>query len=61
MSVTEEALDADTMDIVKNSFDYVKTKIGMPSNVSTIRMKQCSAPTLVMASEKDCLFPARKV
>jgi len=24
-------------------------------------MQQCKAPTLIMAAEKDCLFPAEKV
>lgn len=33
----------------------------MPSNVNTEDMKKCKAPTLVMAAEMDCLFPARKV
>lgn len=61
MSITEDVLDTDTLDTVKNSFDHVKTKVGMPSNVSAKLMKQCCAPTLVMASEKDCLFPAKKV
>ncbi|MEG0238830.1 alpha/beta fold hydrolase [Anaerorhabdus sp.] len=61
MSITEDVLDTDTLDTVKNSFDHVKTKAGMPSNVSAKLMRQCHAPTLVMASEKDCLFPAKKV
>lgn len=61
MSITEDALDTDTLDTVKNSFDHVKTKVGMPSNVSAKLMQQCHAPTLVIASEKDCLFPAKNV
>lgn len=61
MSVTEDVLDNDTLDTVKNSFDHVKTKTGMPSNVSEKLMQKCNAQTLVMASEKDCLFPAKKV
>lgn len=61
MSITEDALDKDTLDTVKNSFDHVKTKASMPSNVSEKLMQKCKAQTLVIASEKDCLFPAKKV
>lgn len=61
MSITEDVLDSDTLDVLKNSFEHVKTKIGMPSNVNRKLIKNCTAPTLVMASEYDCLFPAKKV
>lgn len=61
MAIREDVLDPDTLDIVKCSFDHVKTKVGMPSNVSAKRMACCTAPTLVMAGELDCLFPAKKV
>lgn len=61
MSVSGDVLDEDTLDTVRDSFDNVKTKVGMPSNVSPRLMKRCKAPTLVIAAEKDCLFPARKV
>ncbi|WP_286167155.1 alpha/beta hydrolase [Clostridium sp. D33t1_170424_F3] len=61
MAITREVLDTDTLDTVKNSFQYVKTKIGMPSNVSGKKMRRCTAPVLVMAGEYDCLFPAKKV
>lgn len=61
MSITKDILDSDTLDILKNSFEHVKTKVGMPSNVSSKLMKSCVAPTLIMASELDCLFPAKKV
>lgn len=33
----------------------------MPSNVDGELMKKCMAPTLVMAAEKDCLFPGKGV
>lgn len=61
MSITEDVLDKDTMDTIKDSFDNVKTKIGMPSNVSCKLIKKYKAPTLIIASEKDQLFPAKKV
>lgn len=61
MAITKDVLDPDTLDTVKSSFMHVKTKVGMPSNVSGRRMRRCMAPTLVMAGELDCLFPAKKV
>lgn len=61
MAITEDVLDKNTMDIVKDSFNNVRKKVGMPSNVSKKLISKCMAPTLVIASEKDCLFPAKKV
>ena len=61
MALYEEVLDEDTLDIVKDSFDNVKTKVGMPTNIEAKKLSDYHAPTLVIASEKDCLFPAKKV
>lgn len=61
MCISEKVLDNDTIDILRNSFECIKTKVGMPSNVSKKLMKKCMAPTFVLASELDCLFPAKKV
>lgn len=61
MSISRDALDEDTLATVKDSFDNVKAKVGMPSNVSPELIKRCTAPVLVVAAERDCLFPARKV
>ena len=33
----------------------------MPSNVDGQMMNRCVAPVLVMAAEKDCLFPGKGV
>lgn len=33
MALDESVLDEDTLDIVKDSFDNVKTKVGMPTNI----------------------------
>lgn len=33
----------------------------MPSNVDEGLMKKCNAPALVMAAERDCLFPGKGV
>ena len=58
MSITEDNIDDDTFETVKSSIDNVKIKPGMPSDVNPADIKKCKAPTLVMAAEKDCLFPA---
>ncbi|MBW9153872.1 alpha/beta fold hydrolase [Clostridium estertheticum] len=61
MVVTEENIDSVMYETAKCSIDNVKIKAGMPSNVIINDMKKCTAPTLVMAGEKDCLFPANLV
>ena len=61
MAVTAENIDADLFETAKCSIDNVKVKVGMPSNVLPDEMKKCVAPTLVMAGENDCLFPAQFV
>ncbi len=61
MALTEEGIDAITFETAKCSIDNVKIKSGMPSNVKPSDMQRCTAPTLVMAGHKDCLFPAALV
>jgi len=61
MAVMEENIDANLYETAKCSIDNVKVKAGMPSDVLPSDMKKCSAPTLIMAGEKDCLFPAKLV
>lgn len=61
MAVSNENIDSDIYETAKCSIDNVKIKAGMPSNVLPQDMKKCTAPTLVMAGEKDCLFPASLV
>lgn len=58
--LTEYQTD-DIYEAAKLSINHSKVKTGMPSNVSEKDMKKCKAPTLVMAAEKDCLFPAKGV
>lgn len=57
MAITEDNITDDIYQTAKLSIDYVKVKTVMPANVSGSKMKKCMAPTLVMAAEKDCLFP----
>lgn len=61
MAVTEDNITQDIYETAKLSINYSKVKTGMPSNVSAKYMNKCKAPTLVMAAEKDCLFPAKGV
>ncbi|ADL49992.1 alpha/beta fold hydrolase [Clostridium cellulovorans] len=61
MALSEIVLDEDTLDTIKDSFDNVKTKVGMPSNIMRKLLRNYKTPTLVMAAEKDCLFPAKRV
>ena len=57
MAITEDNITDDIFQTAKLSIDHVKVKTAMPSNVSALQMKKCQAPALVMAAEKDCLFP----
>lgn len=61
MAVSADNVDDTTYQTVKCSVDNVKIKMGMPSNVKEKDMRKCQVPTLVMAAEKDCLFPAKLV
>ena len=61
MAIREDNIDEDTFETVKSSIDNVKIKAGMPGDVNPADMKKCKAPTLVIAAEKDCLFPADMV
>ena len=61
MAIVEENITDDIYETAKLSIDFSKIKTGMPSNVKSEDMKKCKAPTLVMAAEMDCLFPAKQV
>ena len=61
MAIKEENITDDIYETAKLSIDFTKVKTGMPSNVKAADMKKCKAPTLIMAAEMDCLFPANKV
>ncbi len=61
LAITEDNITDDIYETAKLSITYSRIKTGMPSNVSEKLMGRCAAPTLVMAAEKDCMFPAKKV
>lgn len=61
MAVTKENITSDIFETAKCSIDFAKIKAGMPSDVNPAEMQKCTAPTLVLAGEHDCLFPAARV
>lgn len=61
MACSGKALNKDLMDLMQNIFDNVRIQPMMPTNVEPKRLHRCKTPTLVMAAEKDCLFPGKKV
>lgn len=61
MAIEESNITDDIYETAKLSIDFSKIKTGMPRNVDAEDMKKCKASTLVMAAEKDCLFPAKQV
>lgn len=46
---------------IRQEFLCLYFMVEMPGNIAGKDMKNCKAPTLVMAGEKDCLFPAKRV
>ena len=61
MTNGEDIIDEDTREMLKDSFDNVKTKVAMPSNVDKKLMQNFKSTAFILAGEYDCLFPARKV
>lgn len=61
MAVDESEIEESTLIMVRNSFEHVRVKAGMPSNVKESEMKNYNAPTLLIAGEKDVLFPGERV
>ena len=61
LAITEDNITEDIYETARLSILHSKVKAGMPSNVDEKLIKKCNAPTLVMAAEKDCLFPGNGV
>lgn len=61
LALTEENITDDIYETAKLSIVHSKVKTGMPSNIDESLAKKCTAPILVMAAEKDCLFPGAGV
>lgn len=61
LAITEDNITDDIYETAKRSILHSRVKVGMPGDVDEERMKKCNAPTLIMAAEKDCLFPGKAV
>ena len=61
MAIDEKNIDESTYEMVKSTFKHVKVKAGMPGNVKMKDLKNCNVPVFLIAAEKDCMFPGRKV
>lgn len=61
MTVKEKYISKDILITAKSSIDHVKIKSIMPQNEKAGALRKYKNPVLVMAAEKDCLFPARGV
>ena len=61
MAVDEKNIDGASYEMVRSSFKYAAVKAGMPSNVKAGELKKYTTPAFVIAAEKDCLFPGKKV
>lgn len=61
MAVIEKYISEDILITAKSSIDHVKIKSIMPQNEKAGTLRKYKNPVLVMAAEKDCLFPAKGV
>lgn len=61
MTLTEQGITEDFLVTARCSIDNVKIKSVMPQNESQESLSKYQNPVLVMAAEKDVLFPANKV
>lgn len=61
IAVNEANITKDTLVTARCSIDNAKIKSVMPQNESDDNLCKYHNPVLVMAAEKDCLFPAKNV
>ncbi len=61
LAISEDNITDDIFETARLSILHSKVKTGMPRDVDEKLMIKCTAPTLVMAAEKDCLFPGKGV
>lgn len=61
MAITESNITEDILTTARSSIDNAKIKSVMPQNESYRNLCKYQNPVLVMAAEKDCLFPAKDV
>jgi len=61
MAIDDAEIDQESLRMVKETFNHVIVKSGMPSDVEERNVKGYKAPTLLIAGGKDVLFPGEKV
>lgn len=61
IAVTEQGMTEDFVATARCSIDHVKIKAAMPHDESCESLSRYKNPVLVMAAEKDQLFPASRV
>ena len=61
MAVTEDNLTEDILITARCSIENAKVKSVMPQNESYKSLEKYNNPVLVMAAEKDSLYPAERV
>lgn len=61
MAIIESNITEDILETARCSIDNAKIKSIMPKNESCKNLRKYRKPVLVMAAEKDCLFPAKDV
>ena len=61
MAITASNITEDILETARCSIDNTKIKAVMPRNESCKNLCKYQKPVLVMAAEKDCLFPAKAV
>lgn len=61
MAVQEENITPDILATAKCSIDNARIKAIMPQDEKECELKKYKHPVLVIAAEKDCLFPAHRV
>lgn len=60
MAVSEDNITEDILQTARCSIDHAKIKSVMPQNESCEALGRYQNPVLVMAAERDCLFPGKK-
>lgn len=61
MAITASNITEDILETARCSIDNAKIKAVMPKSESRKNLCKYQKPVLVMAAEKDCLFPAKAV
>lgn len=61
MAITRENISQDILETARQSIDHARVKSIMPQNEPLKHLQKYHQPVLVMAAERDCLFPSKNV